>query len=174
MRVRMEVKVTKHKKSQGSIWSADRKIIARAFELRAAQELQSLLREEIAILPANLSDQIKPFQLGVRAILGDLMKAGTTPDELKHALQRYTGATGYQMALGLDDSHRYRLDGSVDDPVSENNREHARKIALGRFKKMRRKNANPQLDGRLSSPVSKPEPVKPARTVLTINRRSGT
>ena len=164
--------MAKHKKSQGSIWSADRKITARAFELKAAQALQTLLRAEIAILPTSPSDQIKPFQIGVRAILWGLVKAGTTPDELKNALQRYAGATGYQMALGLDGSHRYRLDGAVDDPVSYNNREHARKIAQGRFKKMRRKNVNPQPDGRLASPVS--EPVRPARTVLTINRRSGT
>lgn len=164
--------MTKHKKSQGSIWSADRKITARAFELRAAQELQSLLREEVPILPATLSDEIKPFQVGVRALFDDLAKAGTTHAALKLALQRYTGATGYQMALGLDGSHRYRLDGSVDDPVSDDNREHARKIALGRFEKMRRKKANPESDDRSVSPSS--EPARPARAVLTISRRSGT
>ncbi|RCK33931.1 hypothetical protein TH9_05805 [Thalassospira xiamenensis] len=168
----MEVKVTNHKKSQGSIWSADRKITARAFELRAAQELQSLLREEVSILPATLSDQIRPFQIGVRALFDELAKVGTTPIELKLALQRYTGATGYQMALGLDGSHRYRLDGSVDDPVSDDNREHARKIALGRFEKMRRKKANPEPNGRSASPA--PEPTRPARAVLTVNHQTGT
>ncbi|KZB55949.1 hypothetical protein TH44_12270 [Thalassospira xiamenensis] len=168
----MEVKVTNHKMSQASIWSADRKITARAFELRAAQELQSLLREEISILPATLSDQIKPFQIGVRVLFDELAKASTTPIELKLALQRYTGATGYQMALGLDGSHRYRLDGSVYDLVSDDNREHARKIALGRLEKMRRKKANPEPDGRSASPA--PEPTKPARAVLTINQRTGT
>ena len=132
-----EVKVNDKRKFGGNLWSAERKILARAFELKAAQELQSLLREKIAVLPETSSDQIKPFQIDAHDLFRAVATAETSLADLKVALRRYTGATGYQMAIGLDESVRYRLDGSVDALVSEDNREHARTIVKGRFSKMR-------------------------------------
>ena len=125
------------RKFGGNLWSAERKILARAFELKAAQELQSLLIEKIAILPETSSDQIKPFQIGAHDLFRAMASSETSLADLKVALRRYTGATGYQMAIGLDESVRYRLDGSVDAPVSDDNREHARTIVKRRFAKMR-------------------------------------
>lgn len=129
------------RKFGGNLWSAERKILARAFELKAAQELQSLLREKVAVLPETSSDQIKPFLIGAHDLFRALASSETSLADLKVALRRYTGATGYQMAIGLDESVRYRLDGSVDAPVSENNREHARAIVRRRFAKMRQSQA---------------------------------
>lgn len=97
------------RKFGGNLWSAERKILARAFELKAAQELQSLLREKIAVLPETSSDQIKPFQIGAHDLFRAMASSETSLADLKLALRRYTGATGYQMAIGLDESVRYRL-----------------------------------------------------------------
>ena len=135
------MKVSDKRKFSSNLWSAERKILARAFELKAAQELQSLLREKIAVLPETSSDQIKPFQIGAHDLFRVSALATTSLADLKVALRRYTSATGYQMAIGLDESVRYRLDGSVDAPVSEDNREHARTIVKRRFAKMRQSQA---------------------------------
>lgn len=167
-----EVRVIRKSKPAGSMWAAGRKITARTFELNAARELQALLGEKIALLPEAPSDEIKPFQIGMH----DLIVAAALPDtslaDLKAALRRYTSATGYLMALGLDGSVRYRLDGSVDALVSDDNRDHARKLVKRRFAKMQKKQAAPGDHARQIQ--SAPEPEKPDRPVLTISPKSGT
>ncbi|MDP2699891.1 ProQ/FINO family protein [Thalassospira sp.] len=139
--------------------------------MNAAKELQALLRDKIAILPVTSNDRIKPFQIGAHDLFCDLAKPEVTLADLKLALRRYTAATGYLMALGRDDSSRYRLDGSVDAPVSDDNREHARQIVKRRFAKMQQKRVAPARDAPPVAPVD--EPAKPVRAILTIPHKSG-
>lgn len=118
--------MTKAYRRKTGVWSSSRKVLAKPYELRVAQELQSMLTEELAVLPRQPSDVIKPFRIGINDALMALRKPDITPSALGIAIQKYTRSTGYLLALSIDDSLRYNLDGSDAGTVSDKDRLAAR------------------------------------------------
>lgn len=100
------------------------------YSLTAAKAINALLTVPIAVLPQKEGDIIRPFRVGIGEDIRMLLRPEIELKELRKALRRYAYSAQYLQALSQDGSMRHEINGEPVEPVSEEDRAHARQSFL--------------------------------------------
>lgn len=100
------------------------------YSLTAARAINALLTVPIAILAQKEGDIIRPFRIGIGEDIRMLLRPEIELKDLRKALRRYAYSAQYLQALAQNDSMRHEINGEPAQPVSDEDRAHARQAYL--------------------------------------------